>query len=68
VQHAVIVLGVSERRACRVVGQCQATQHYIPRRPDDEDALRQCIVELAQGVWRYGYLRITALLRQEAGG
>jgi putative transposase len=65
VQHAVTVLAVSERRACRVVGQCRATQHYIPRRPDDEDALRQRIVELAREYGRYGYLRITALLRQE---
>ena len=59
------VRAVSERRACRVVGQCRATQPYIPRRPDDEDALRQRIVELAREYGRYGYVRITALLRQE---
>lgn len=59
------VLAVSERRACRVIGQCRATQHYRPQRPDDEDALRQRIVELARAYGRYGYLRITALLRQE---
>jgi transposase InsO family protein len=58
-------LAVSERRACRVIGQCRATQHYRPHRPDDEGALRQRIVELARAYGRYGYLRITALLRQE---
>ena len=59
------VLAVSERRACRVVGQCRATQHYRPHRANDEDALRQRIVELARAYGRYGYLRITALLHQE---
>lgn len=59
------VLAVSERRACRVIGQCRATQQYIPRRSADADALRQRIVELAREYGRYGYLRITALLRQE---
>jgi len=61
----VTVLAVSDRRACRVIGQCRATQHYRPHRPDDESALRQRIVELARAYGRYGYLRITALLRQE---
>jgi transposase InsO family protein len=56
---------MSERRACRVIGQCRATQHYIPHRLDDEDALRQRIVELARASGRYGSLRITALLREE---
>src|SRR5262252_792151 len=59
------VLAVSERRACRVIGQCRATQQYIPHRPDDEAVLRQRIVELARAYGRYGYVRITALLRQD---
>ena len=59
------VLAVSERRACRVIGQCRATQHYVPRRLDEEDALRNRIVALAREYGRYGYLRITAVLRDE---
>lgn len=59
------VWSVSERRACRVIGQCRARQQYIPQRLNDEAALRQRIVELARAYGRYGYLRITALLRGE---
>jgi putative transposase len=58
-------LGVSERRACSVLGQSRSTQRHEPRVKDDEAALRQRIVELACEYGRYGYRRITALLRQE---
>ena len=57
-------LAVSERRACRVVGQCRATQQYVPVRSDEEEALRARIVALAREYGRYGYRRITALLAQ----
>ena len=59
------VLAVSARRACRVLGPCRATQHYVPRRLEEEDALRYRIVALAREYGRYGYLRITAVLRDE---
>lgn len=58
-------LGVSERRACRVVGQPRSTQRLIPKRTDAEERLRHEIVELAKRYGRYGYRRITALLRRE---
>ena len=58
-------LAVSERRACRVVGQCRATQQYVPVRSDEEEALRTRIVALAREYGRYGYRRITALLQQD---
>ena len=58
-------LSVSERRACRVVGQCRATQKYVPIQADDEEPLRGRIVALARAYGRYGYRRITALLHQE---
>ena len=58
-------LSVSERRACRVVGQCRATQQYVPSQADDEEPLRVRIVALAREYGRYGYRRITALLHQE---
>lgn len=51
-------LAVSERRACRVVGQCRATQQYVPVRSDEEEALRARIVALAREYGRYGYRRI----------
>ncbi len=56
---------MSERRACRVVGQCRATQQYVPTQTDDEDRLRTRIIALAHEYGRYGYRRITALLHQE---
>ena len=55
-------LGVSERRACQVLGQHRTTQRKLPRTPDDEVALTADIVALATAYGRYGYRRITALL------
>jgi putative transposase len=60
------VLGVSERRACRAIGQPRATQRYERQQADDEEQLREQIVALASQYGRYGYRRVTALL-QEAG-
>ncbi len=58
-----VTLGVSERRACQVLGQHRSTQRKVPRMPDDEVALTADIIELAETYGRYGYRRITALLR-----
>jgi transposase InsO family protein len=63
VEHVVRELGVSERRACAVLGQHRSTQRKAPRAADDEAALTVDIVELARRYGRYGYRRITALLR-----
>jgi len=59
-------LHVSERRACRVLGQERATQRFAPRPRADEDPLTARIVELAGVYGRYGYRRITALLRNDS--
>jgi putative transposase len=59
-------LGVSERRACLVVGQHRSTQRKPGHTADDEAALTADIIELAKRYGRYGYRRITILLR-EAG-
>jgi len=56
---------VSERRACRVLGQSRATQRYGGRAADDEAALVGRVVALASEYGRYGYRRVTALLRRE---
>ena len=41
-------LGVSERKACRVLGQARSTQRRIPKRREDEEALRQDVVKVAR--------------------
>jgi len=56
---------VSQRRACRVVGQPRATQRYVPRTRDDEPALVRRMHERVRQHPRYGYRRIWALLRME---
>jgi putative transposase len=61
-------LKVSERRACRVLGQGRATQRYAPQPRSDEEPLTARIVELAGTYGRYGYRRITAMIRHEAWG
>jgi transposase InsO family protein len=48
-----------------VLKQPRATQRYVPRRRDDERALTERIINLAREYGRYGYRRITALLRME---
>tara|TARA_R110000824_G_C15136868_1_gene669604 strand:+ start:417 stop:1280 length:864 start_codon:yes stop_codon:yes gene_type:complete len=56
-------LGVSERRACRVLGQHRSTQRKVPTTPDDEAALTADIIELARQFGRFGYRRITQMLK-----
>jgi putative transposase len=54
---------LSERHACRIVSQPRGTQRYIPTVRADEDVLTKAVVTLASEYGRYGYRRITALLR-----
>jgi putative transposase len=54
---------VSERRVCRVLEQPRSTQRQEMRIRKDEPLLREQIVQLACQYGRYGYRRITALLR-----
>ena len=49
------MLSVSERRACRVLGQVRRTQRYMPRMADDEAVLTANIVSLASEYGRYVY-------------
>ncbi|WP_418884164.1 IS3 family transposase [Allorhizobium ampelinum] len=64
VDHVTAELGVSERRACRVLGQHRSTQRKIAKTPADEAALTADITALALQYGRYGYRRITAMLHQ----
>jgi transposase InsO family protein len=58
-------LHVSERRACLVLGQHRSVQRQVLKRKNNDEALVQAIVELASRYGRYGYRRITALLRED---
>lgn len=57
--------GVSERLACRVLGQHRSTKRKEPIRSHDEAALTAEITSLATQYGCYGYRRITAMLRQK---
>ena len=54
---------MSERQACRLLGQWRGTQRYVSIQRNDEDGLTGAIIALATKYGRYGYRRITALLR-----
>ena len=56
---------VTERRACQMLGHARNTQRRKACVADDEPQLVKRIVWLAREYGRYGYRRITALLRAE---
>ena len=58
-------MGVSQRRACQVITQSRATQRYVQHHDLDRESLAKRIVELATRYGRYGYRRITAILKSE---
>jgi transposase InsO family protein len=63
--HVQQKLGVSERRACRVLNQPRSVQRHKSNKSWKEEVLRSDIVRLASAYGRYGYRRITALLKAE---
>jgi putative transposase len=64
VERAQQEYGLSERHACRLLGQARRTQRYAPILRTDEDTLTRAIITLASQYGRYGYRRITVLLKQ----
>ncbi len=58
-------LKISEKRACRVLGQIRSTQRQISHLTSEEENLTVQIIGLAARYGRYGYRRITALLKQQ---
>jgi len=58
-------LAVSERRACRIIGQARSTQRRRRQVRDDEAALTSAIERLATQYGRYGYRRIRRMLVDE---
>jgi putative transposase len=64
VAHLQAVRGLSERRACHLIGADRSMIRYRSRRPDDA-TLRNRLRELAQERRRFGYRRLFVLLRRE---
>jgi putative transposase len=65
VRHLQETFGVSQRRACRVLGQPRSTQRQAPRAKEEEERLVRRMLELVRQHPRYGYRRIWALRRRE---
>lgn len=57
-------LGVSERRACRYVGQHRSTQRHEPKRAEDDAALRAELRQFSVDRPRWGYRRAHHRLRE----
>ena len=55
---------VSERRACKVLGQPRGTQRYTKRRPADEAKLLEEMRQIARKRSRFGSPRIYQALRR----
>lgn len=60
-------LGLSERRACEIVGQPRSTQRYERKRPADEEALRRELRRISSAHKRWGYRRAHGHLVAERG-
>jgi putative transposase len=64
VRHARQNYPISERHACRLLGQWRGTQRYQGLFRADEDELTRAIIALASEYGRYGYRRITIELNK----
>ena len=53
---------MSERCACRALGQHRSTQRKVPQGRADEERLTDDIIELGDQYGRYGYRMVTGLL------
>ena len=56
--------GLSERRACRLAGQNRSVQRYQSRKTEIE-GLEKALVEQARERPRFGYKRLTTMLRRQ---
>ena len=65
VEHVQKRFGISERRACWVVGQPRSSQRYVSTKATKDAALAERMVALSCENPRYGYRRVWALLRCE---
>ena len=58
-------LGLSQRRACQIVGQHRSTQRLAPAQPHPDGELRQRLRGFARSHPRWGYRRAHAVLVRE---
>ena len=58
-------LGLSERRACRAIGQPRSTQQYARRRPPEYRDVVARLHELCCDQPRYGYRRLAVIMQSE---
>jgi len=73
VTHVTAKLDISERFACKVLGQHRSTQRKVAGRPTmslrrlrhQEAALTGAIIDWTRQYGRYGYRQVTALLQAE---
>jgi len=65
IRHVTQSLSVSERRACKVLEQARTTQRRNLSPPSYEKQLTEDIIALATMYGRYGYRRITAMLKDK---
>lgn len=56
---------MSERRACKLIGQPRTTQRYEKKPNEAREKLRARVIELASEYGRYGYRQITHMLNNE---
>lgn len=64
IAHLSAAMGLSERRACRIIDADRTSVRYRRRRPDD-GVLRSRLRALARERRRFGYRRLFILLRRE---
>ena len=58
-------LGLSQRRACQIVGQHRSTQRLAPAQPHPDGELRRLLRTFARSHPRWGYRRAHAVLVRE---
>ncbi len=64
VKHLCRIFEVSERRACRAIGQPRSTQRYTPRPNEFVKRIINVMHDLVRKFPRFGYRTITRLLRR----
>ena len=57
-------LNTSERRTCLLLGMSRFSFRYQAR-PNNDEEVRLAMIRLAKQYGRYGYRKVTALLRME---
>lgn len=65
VTHVTAAFQVSARRACELVSLSRSRWHYKPLRPERDRPVRERLKVLASERPRFGYKRLTVLLRRE---